>query len=394
MTMHTESRLNGEAVHAPPKEETEFEKLLNRPVMVTPMERFISKKADFWTIANAIHKSGLASHLRSAEAVFAVMLYGYRFGWDVWTSIQNCHIINGRVSQSAASMLAIAVEAGAKYKIKESGRGGASGTVGEWCEFTISRPEFDPVTKTWTQADARRAGLVKQDGNHQKYPGAMLQWRAVADACRFLFPDKLAGVRATEEIAEQIAGVDGADPNWVDRQPRGKQKEENPFAGNTPDAPMPEGEAPADQPGAALPTPPSPGGGEPAATHSPAAPVPGPSGRPKSNGKKTGADAQDRGVQPVAGSRSGGGPEPSKPSAPVSDGDSHSLADDPTIKADEFSNTPLPNLRKYLLNDIRPEAKEAAMRMAGVSNLVDCTEPELRAVAFNAKLAELNGEMK
>lgn len=206
-----------------------FERLLQKPMIVTPMERFIRNKDSFWTIACAIAKSGLATNLRGPEAVFAVMLYGYRFGWDVWTSIQNCHIINGRVAQSAASMLSIAVENGGRVQIRESGRAGNDGAVGEWCEVTLKREGFPPVVKTWTQADARRAGLIKQDGNHQKYPAQMLQWRAIADACRVMFPDKLAGVRASEEIVDQIVGIEGADPDWAAKQPK-KRKEASPFA--------------------------------------------------------------------------------------------------------------------------------------------------------------------
>ena len=209
--------------------ESDFEQLLKREFRPSSaMESFIAKKDGFWSIANAIHKSRLAQHLASPEAVFAVMLYGYRFGWDAWTSIQNCHIINGKVSQSAASMLSIALENGGRVKIEEAGRDGQTGNVGEWVRVTLSRDGHPPVVKTWTQADVKRAGL---GGNHGKYPAQMLQWRAVADACRVLFADKLAGIRASEEISHEIAQVSGADPTWVEKQP----KKQNPFRQPSPE---------------------------------------------------------------------------------------------------------------------------------------------------------------
>jgi hypothetical protein len=193
---------------------SDFERLLQKDLRpVNSTERFLAQRTNYWWLAMRFQASGFfAKKFRTVDAIFSAMLYGARFGWDPWTSLQNCYDVKGTIGQSAASMLAIAIGAGATVHVKESGRGGTPGAVGDWCEVTLTRPDHDPVIKRWDQADVARAGLAYnyQSGEpnmHKKFPAQMLQWRAVADACRLQFADKLCGVLATEELSDQFANI-------------------------------------------------------------------------------------------------------------------------------------------------------------------------------------------
>jgi hypothetical protein len=61
------------------------------------------------------------------------------------------------------------------------------------------------VRYSFTDADAQRAGLVKPNSNHAKYPKTMLQWRAAACLGRLEYPDIAANTYVLGEIREDEA---------------------------------------------------------------------------------------------------------------------------------------------------------------------------------------------
>lgn len=61
----------------------------------------------------------------------------------------------------------------------------------------------DPTTRTFSVAQARRAGLIfNKPGPWNEYPDRMLQMRARGFALRDAFPDVLKGLRPVEELAD------------------------------------------------------------------------------------------------------------------------------------------------------------------------------------------------
>jgi hypothetical protein len=56
----------------------------------------------------------------------------------------------------------------------------------------------DPITRTFTSDDAKRAGLWQKPGPWSQYPKRMLTIRARAFALRDAFPDILAGLYIRE----------------------------------------------------------------------------------------------------------------------------------------------------------------------------------------------------
>jgi hypothetical protein len=61
-----------------------------------------------------------------------------------------------------------------------------------------------PIVRTFSWADAEKAGLASKPGNWQQYPKRMLAMRARGFACRDAIPDRLAGVLTREEAHDII----------------------------------------------------------------------------------------------------------------------------------------------------------------------------------------------
>ena len=72
----------------------------------------------------------------------------------------------------------------------------------EGCTCTIKRKGEEPVARTFTMADAQKAGLANKQGPWTQYPKRMMQMRARAYALRDVFPDVLRGVEIAEEARD------------------------------------------------------------------------------------------------------------------------------------------------------------------------------------------------
>jgi hypothetical protein len=66
----------------------------------------------------------------------------------------------------------------------------------------VKRRDRSPVVRTFSEADAKKAGLWGKAGPWQQYPSRMLQMRARSWALRDAFPDALRGLGIREEVAD------------------------------------------------------------------------------------------------------------------------------------------------------------------------------------------------
>lgn len=69
-------------------------------------------------------------------------------------------------------------------------------------KVTLKRRGRSPVTVTFTQADAVKAGLWTKQGPWTQYPKRQMLWRARTFAARDLFPDALKGLTSAEEASD------------------------------------------------------------------------------------------------------------------------------------------------------------------------------------------------
>ena len=115
----------------------------------------------------------------NAGNVLVAVQWGMEIGLQPLQAMQNIAVINGRPSIWGDAMLAIVRGSGLLEFIRE-----------------------EPVARTFTMADAQKAGLANKQGPWTQYPKRMMQMRARAYALRDVFPDVLRGVEIAEEARD------------------------------------------------------------------------------------------------------------------------------------------------------------------------------------------------
>lgn len=141
--------------------------------------------------AEVLSKSQIlpAAYRHKSADIIAAGLAGRTFGWDVMTSLNNYHVIEGRASLRPEAMLGLVRRAGHSVKVRFFDE--AQGV--RVAEATGRRVDnADEHTARFSTIDADAAGLIGKK-NWKQYEDAMLQWRAVSALCRVLFPDVVMG---------------------------------------------------------------------------------------------------------------------------------------------------------------------------------------------------------
>lgn len=153
--------------------------------------------AEVMNFADLVSKSELAPKDyigRPANVVVAIQ-FGKELGVAPLQALQGIAVINGRPGVWGDLMWAL-VTTHPQFEdaIEEANEKQAT--------VTLKRRGRTPVTVTFTQADAVRAGLWGKDGPWSKYPKRQMLWRARTFAARDLFPDALKGLVSVEEIMD------------------------------------------------------------------------------------------------------------------------------------------------------------------------------------------------
>lgn len=153
-------------------------------------------------LANALFDSGLYTHLNNQGGVLAVLLDGVEKGIGMMTALQNMVVINKKLAYSAHLVMALAKQrAGVTWKVLENNTKG--------CKMQFSRPGFDPLIVSFTEADAQAAGLIRPNSGYTKYPADMYFARCGVKGCRRIAPDATCNLYSIEELSEgQYTTVD------------------------------------------------------------------------------------------------------------------------------------------------------------------------------------------
>lgn len=141
--------------------------------------------------------------------VLVAMQWGREVGLGPLQALSNISVINGRPSIWGDAALALVRGHPACNGVREGVEGDGDARHG-WCEVT--RRGEEPQRRTFSVADAKKAGLWGKQGPWQQYPDRMLQLRARGFALRDVFPDALRGVITTEE-AQDMPGEPREVPN-------------------------------------------------------------------------------------------------------------------------------------------------------------------------------------
>ena len=154
---------------------------------------------DMYRFAVAVSKSGLAPKgMERPEAIVVAVQMGAELGLPPMASLQNIAVINGRPSVWGDAALAVCQQDRRFRDIEETYD---PETETATCAVWIAGRE-KPVTRTFSRADAERAGLWKKAGPWQQYPQRMLQMRARAFALRDALPGALRGLYFAEEAQD------------------------------------------------------------------------------------------------------------------------------------------------------------------------------------------------
>jgi hypothetical protein len=143
-------------------------------------------------MAVAVVKSGLFG-MKTVEQATALMLIAQAEGYHPALAARDYHIIQGRPTLKAETMMARFQQQGGRV---------------EWKTLTdtevtavFSHPSGGSASITWTFEQAKKAGLTNKD-NWKNYPRAMLRARVVSEGIRTVYPGVVLGVYTPEEVQD------------------------------------------------------------------------------------------------------------------------------------------------------------------------------------------------
>ena len=147
---------------------------------------------DMQVMANAIVKSGLFG-MKTPDQALALMIVATAEGRHPGSVASDYHIIQGRASLKADSMLARFQQSGGRVEWHDH--------TNEKVSATFTHPAGGSLRIDWDMARAKAAGLGGKD-NWRSYPRQMLRARVISEGVRATFPAVLNGMYTPEEVQE------------------------------------------------------------------------------------------------------------------------------------------------------------------------------------------------
>ncbi|MEI6572486.1 MAG: recombinase RecT [Alphaproteobacteria bacterium] len=151
-------------------------------------------------LASLLSKSKLIPKgFENPEACLVGILYGMEVGLSPIAALQRMAIIDGRPTIWGDAALALVEASGLLVKIEERIESDQAQAKTATCQVLRSG-RSEPITRSFSIEDAKRAGLWQKPGPWSDYPDRMLMMRARAFALRDAFPDVLMGLYLREEF--------------------------------------------------------------------------------------------------------------------------------------------------------------------------------------------------
>lgn len=147
-------------------------------------------------IAPALHAAHFYN-VSSPEQAATIMLMGHELGFGLSASFEYIHIIQGKPCLSPRGAMAIILASGKMVAWKHEPAEHAY-------SFWAKRRDGLDYGLTWSLADAKLAGLDKDESNWKKYEKNMLKWRCIGFVFDVLFPDVLGGMKRADEFGAWV----------------------------------------------------------------------------------------------------------------------------------------------------------------------------------------------
>lgn len=139
--------------------------------------------------------------------VLVAIQYGLELGLHPMQAVQSICVLNGRPCLWGDAVLGIVEASGLLEDLQEEFLRDGDRPEQVYARCTaIRRHRPTPIVRTFSWADAQRAGLAGKD-NYKTYPMRMLQMRARSWALRDGFPDVLKGLQVIEEVRDYVEAV-------------------------------------------------------------------------------------------------------------------------------------------------------------------------------------------
>jgi len=174
-------------------QETAQRAVATRPV--GPLDEWVNVLKDYAQLGQELARTDFVpkDFRGKPEQVTAAMMYGREIGLPPLTTLQNTHVINGRVGMYAEQLRAMILAAGHEYEIEES--------TSDRCVIAGRRKGSDRwISHTYTMDQAKLSGDHAKNTNYKTRPVAMLLARASGIMAHAQFPDVIRGMGALEEM--------------------------------------------------------------------------------------------------------------------------------------------------------------------------------------------------
>ncbi len=166
-----------------------------RPIVPTDMDQV-------WRFSQMVAKSGLApKDMQKPETIMVAIMHGLEVGLTPLMALQRIAVINGRPAIWGDAAIGLVRASGLCEFVDETIVGNGDNMIAS-CRVK-RKGEKETVDRTFSVADAKKAGLWDKTGPWKQYPKRMLQMRARAFALRDGFADVLGGLYIAEELDEE-----------------------------------------------------------------------------------------------------------------------------------------------------------------------------------------------
>ena len=135
---------------------------------------------------------------RKPGNILVAVQWGAEVGLKPLQALQNIAVINGRPALWGDAVVALVRGSGLLEYMQETAEG-------DTAVCRIKRKGQPEEVRTFSQADAKAAGLAGKSGPWSQYPARMRQMRARAFALRDVFADVLKGLAVAEEVQDMPA---------------------------------------------------------------------------------------------------------------------------------------------------------------------------------------------
>lgn len=170
---------------------------MNMPVVKQQFSLAPQSIEEAMRLADMMSKSNLVPKDFSGNPgnILVAIQWGMELGLQPLQAMQNIAVINGRPSLWGDAVIALVKASPAcEYVVEE--------VTDDIATCRVKRKGEPEQSRTFTKADALKAGLLNKAGPWTQYPKRMLQMRARAFALRDVFPDVLRGMPVAEELQD------------------------------------------------------------------------------------------------------------------------------------------------------------------------------------------------